>query len=117
MLVSWSINGMAVGIPLLMSVLSYHIISLAYAEDICLLAESIDDDQCSLHRLENSAAEISLAISHNKIKMMHLWLASIRHVHLANGDPVDSCDELEYLQRRNGSSSRLSQARAVDECE
>ena len=38
----------------------------AYAEDICFLAESIDDVECSLHWLETSAAEIGLTINHNK---------------------------------------------------
>ena len=69
---------------------------LAYADDI-LLAESIDDVECSLHRLETSAAEIGLTINHNKAKAMHLGQASVRHVRFANGDPVDSCDKFEYL--------------------
>ena len=70
---------------------------LAYAGDICLLAESIDDVECSLHRLETSAAEIGLTINNNKTKAMHLGQASVRHVRFANGDPVDSCDKFEYL--------------------
>ena len=70
---------------------------LVYADDICLLAESIDDVQCSLHRLETSAAEIGLTINYNKTKAMHLRQASVRHVHFANDDPVDSCDKFEYL--------------------
>ena len=53
---------------------------LAYADDICLLAESIDHIECSLHRLETSAAEIGLTINYNKTKAMHLWQASVRHV-------------------------------------
>ena len=68
-----------------------HIGALAYADDICLLAESIDDVECSLHRLETSAAEIGLTINYNKTKVMHLGLTSARHVLFANGDPVDSC--------------------------
>ena len=43
-----------------------HIGALAYADDICLLAESIDDVECSLHRLETSAAEIGLTINYTK---------------------------------------------------
>ena len=74
-----------------------HIGVLAYADDICLLDESIDDVECSLHRLENSAAEIGLTVNHNKTKAMHLGLVSARHVRFANGDPVDSCDKFEYL--------------------
>ena len=70
---------------------------LAYADDICLLAESIDDVECSLHRLETSAAEIGLTINYNKTKAMHLGQASVRHVRFANGDPLDSCDKFEYL--------------------
>ena len=70
---------------------------LAYADDICLLAESIDDVKCSLHRLETSAAKIGLTINYNKAKAMHLGQASVRHVCFANGDPVDSCDKFEYL--------------------
>ena len=66
---------------------------LAFADDICLLAESIDDVECSLHRLETSAAEIGLTINYNKSKAMHLGLASVRHVRFANGYPVDSCDK------------------------
>ena len=49
-----------------------HIGALAYADDICLLAESIDDVECSLHRLETSAAEIGITINYNKTKVMHL---------------------------------------------
>ena len=37
-----------------------HIGVLVYTDDICLLAESIDDVECSLHRLETSAAKICL---------------------------------------------------------
>ena len=70
---------------------------LAYADDICLLVESIDDVECSLHRLETSAAEIGLTINYNKTNAMFLGKASVRHVRFANGDPVDSCDKLEYL--------------------
>ena len=70
---------------------------LAYADDICLLAESFDDVECSLHRLESSAAEIGLTINYNKTKAMHLGQASVIHVRFENGDPVDSCDKLEYL--------------------
>ena len=70
---------------------------LAYTDDICLLTESIDDVECSLHRLENSAAEVGLTINHNKTKAMHLGQASVRHGRFANGDPVDSCDKFEYL--------------------
>ena len=64
---------------------------LAYADDICLLAESIDNVECSLHRL------IILAINRNKTKAMHLGQVSLRHICFANGDPVDSCDKFEYL--------------------
>ena len=71
--------------------------ALAYTDDICLLAESIDDVECSLHRLETSAAEICLTIYHDKTKEMHLGQASVRHVRIANGDPEDSCDKFEYL--------------------
>ena len=70
---------------------------LAYADDFCLLVESIDYVECSLHRLETSAAEIGLTINYNKTKAMHLGQASIRHVCFANGDHVDSCDKLKYL--------------------
>ena len=70
---------------------------LAYADDIYLLAESIDDVECSLHRLETSSAEIGLTINYNKTKVVHLGHASVRHVRFANGDPVDSCDKFEYL--------------------
>ena len=70
---------------------------LAYADDICLLAESIDDVDCSLHRLETFAAEVGQTINHNKTKTMHPGQASDRHVRFANGDPVDSCDKFEYL--------------------
>ena len=56
-----------------------HIGVLAYADDICLLAESISDDiECSLHRLERSAAEIGLAINHNKTKALHFGHDSVR---------------------------------------
>ena len=70
---------------------------LAYADNICLLAESIDDVKCSLHRLETSAADIGLTINYNKTRVMHLGQASVRHVCFANGDPVDNCDKFEYL--------------------
>ena len=69
---------------------------LAYADDICLLAESIDL-KCSLHRLETSDAKIGLSINHIKTKAMHLGQASVRHVRFANGDPKDSCGKFEYL--------------------
>ena len=74
-----------------------HIGVLAYADNICLLVESIDDVKCSLHRLESFAAEIGLTINHNKTKAMHLGQVSVRHVRYANGVPVDSCDKFEYL--------------------
>ena len=78
-----------------------HIGVLAYAYNICLLAESIDDVECSIHQLETSTTEIGLTINYNKTKATHLGQASIRHVRLANGDPVDSCDKLEYLRVQN----------------
>ena len=74
-----------------------HIGVLAYADDICLLVESIDDVECPLHWLETSAAKIGLTINHNKSKTMHLGQASVRHIRFANGDPVDRCDKFEYL--------------------
>ena len=92
MLVLWSANGMAYGRHP-----AIHIGALAYADDICLLTASIDDVECSLHRLETSAAEIGLIINYNKTKVMHLGQTSARHVRFANGDPVDSCDKFEYL--------------------
>ena len=73
-----------------------HIGVLAYADNICLLAELIDDVECSLCQLETSAAKISLIINHDKTTVMHLGQASVRHVCFANGDPVDSCDKFEY---------------------
>ena len=92
-----------------------HIGALAYADNICLLAESIDDVECSLHRLESFAAEIGLTINYNKTKVMQ---TSARHVSFANGDPVDSCDKFEYLgvQTSNAETvfrSRLSKAWAA----
>ena len=92
--------------------------ALAFADDICLLTESIDDVECSLHRLETSAAEIGLTINYNKTKAMHLGHASVRHVHFANGDPVDSCDKFEYLGVPTSNAktvfrSRLSKAWAA----
>ena len=95
-----------------------HIGALAYADDICLLAESIDDVECSLHRLETSAAEIGLTINYNKTKVMHLGQTSARHVRFANGDPVDSCDKFEYLGVPTSNAetvfrSRLSKAWAA----
>ena len=72
--------------------------ALAYADDICLLAESIDDVECSFHRLETSAAEIGLTINYNKTKVMHLGQTSARHVRFANGGPIDNCDKLKYLR-------------------
>ena len=74
-----------------------HIGVLAYTDDIYLLAESIDDVECSLHRLETSAAEIGLTINHNNTKAMHLGQASVRHIRFVNGDPVYSCDKFEYF--------------------
>ena len=70
---------------------------LAYADDIYLLDESIDDVECSLHRLETSTAEVGLTINYSKTKTMHLRQSSDRHVRFTNGDPVDSCDKFEYL--------------------
>ena len=70
---------------------------LAYADDICLQADSIDNVECLLHRLETSAAKIGLTINYNKTKAMHLGQTSARHVRFANDDPVDSCDKFEYL--------------------
>ena len=64
-----------------------HIGVLAYADDIYLLAKSIDDVECSLHRLETSAAEIGLTINHDKTKVMQIGQASIRHDRFANGEP------------------------------
>ena len=92
---------------------------LAYADDICLLAESIDDVECSLHRLETSAAKIGLTINYNKTKAVHLGQASVRHVRFANGDPVDSCDKFEYLGVPTSNTetvfrSRLSKAWAAE---
>ena len=72
-----------------------YISVLAYADDICLLAESNDDVQCSFPRHETSAAEIGPTINCNKTKAMHLRQASIRHVRFTNGDSVDSCDKFE----------------------
>ena len=74
-----------------------HIGVLAYADDICLLAESIGDVECSLHRHETSSVEIGVTINCNKTKAMHLGQASIRHVRFAFGDPVDSCDKFAFL--------------------
>ena len=87
-------------------------------DDICLLAESIDDVECSLHRLETSAAKIGLTINYNKTKAMHLGQASVRHVRFVNGDPVDSCDKFEYLGVPTSNAetvflSRLSKAWAA----
>ena len=95
-----------------------YICALAYADDICLLAESIDDVECSLHRLESSAAEIGLTINYNKTKVMHLGQTSVRHVRFANGDPVDSCNKFEYLGVPTSNAetvfrSRLSKAWAA----
>ena len=95
-----------------------HIGVLAYADDICLLAESIDDVECLLHRLETSAAKIGLTINYNKTKVMHLGQTSARHVRFANGDPVDSCDKFEYLRVPTSNAetvfrSRLSKAWAA----
>ena len=73
-----------------------NIVVFAYADDICLLAESIDDVECSLHHLETTAAEIGLTINHNKTMAMHVGQASVRHSRFANVDPVDSCDKFEY---------------------
>ena len=83
----------------------------AYADDICLLAESIDDVECSLHRLETSAAEIGLTINYNKTKSMHLGQASVRHVRFANGDPVGSCDKFEYLGVPTSNAETLFRSR------
>ena len=74
-----------------------NIDALAYADDICLLAESIDDVECLLHEPESSAAKIGLTIKHNKTKAVHLRQTSVRHVHFANGDPVDIHGKFEYL--------------------
>ena len=54
-----------------------HIGVLAYADDICLLAELIDYVKSSLYRLDTSAAKIGLTINHNKTKAMHLRQASV----------------------------------------
>ena len=95
-----------------------YIVVFAFADDICLLAESIDGVECSLHRLETSATEIGLTINHNKTKAMHLGQASVRHVRFANGDPVDSSDKFEYLGVPTSNAetvfrSRLSKAWAA----
>ena len=88
-----------------------HIGALAYADDICLLAESIDDVKCSLHRLETSAAKIGLTINHNKTMAMHFGQISIIHIRFANGDPVDSCDKLEYLGVPTSNAETVFQSR------
>ena len=91
---------------------------LTYADDICLLAELIDDIECSLHRLETSATKIGLTINYNKSKAMHLEQAFVRHVRFTNGDHVDSCDKFEYLGVPTSNAetvfrSRLSKAWAA----
>ena len=78
----------------------------------------IDDVECSLHRIETSAAEIGLTINYNKTKVMHLGQTSAWHVRIANGDPVDSCDKFEYLGVPTSNAetvfrSRLSKAWAA----
>ena len=70
-----------------------HIVVLAYACDICLLTESNDVVECSLHRLVTTATDIGLTINHKKGKAMHIGKASVRDFRFANGDPVDSCDK------------------------
>ena len=65
---------------------------LAYADEMSSGRINCDVE-CSLHRLETSAAKIGLATDHNKTKAMHLGQASFIHVCFANGDPVDSCDK------------------------
>ena len=91
---------------------------LAYADDICLLSEAIDDVECSPNRLQTSTAEIGLTINYNKTKAMHLVHASVRHDRFANGDPVDTCDKFEYLGVPTSNAetvlrSRLSKAWAA----
>ena len=91
---------------------------LTYADDFCLLSESIDEVKCSLHWLKTSAAKIGLTINYNKTKAMHLGQASVRHVRFANGVPVDSCDKFEYpgVPTSNAETvfqSRLSKAWAA----
>ena len=86
--------------------------------DVCLLAESVDDVECSLHRLETSAVQIGLTINHKKNKAMHLGQTSVRHARFANGDAVDSCDKFEYLGVPTSNTemvfrSRLSKALAA----
>ena len=112
MLVLWSANGMADGIPLSISVLLHTLMISVFWPN------SIDDVECSLHRLETSAAEICLTINYNKTKVMHLGQSSARHVRFANGDPVDSCDKFEYLGVPTSNAetvfrSRLSKAWAA----
>ena len=82
--------------------------ALAYADDICLLAESIDNVECSL---ESSAAKIGLRINYNKTKVMHFGQASTRHVRFANSDPVDSCYKFEYLGVPTSSAETVFQSR------
>ena len=91
---------------------------LAYAGDICLLTESIDDVECSLQRLENFAAEIGLIIKSNRSRAMHLGQVAVRHAQFANGDPVDRCDKFEYFGVPTSNAktvfrSRLSKAWAA----
>ena len=44
-----------------------HIGVLSYADDICLQTESINDVECSLHRLESFAAEVGLTKPRRRI--------------------------------------------------
>ena len=88
-----------------------HIGALAYADDIYLLAESIDDVECSLHRFETSAAKIGLTINYYKTKAMYIGQASVRHVRFANGNPVDSCDKFEYLGVPTSNAETVIQSR------
>ena len=77
---------------------SIHVGVLVYADDVCLLDESIDDVECSLHQLESFASKVGLAINHNITKAMRLGHVSVRRVCFTNGDPVDSCDKFKYLR-------------------
>ena len=74
-----------------------HISDLDYADDIALFADTIQEAELLLHKVESASKSIELFLNPSKTKYMYINPSANDSVHSSDGSQIEKVEDFKYL--------------------
>ena len=75
-----------------------HLSDLDYADDIALFADTIQEAELLLHKVENASKSTGLFLNPSKTKYIHINPSANDSVHSLDGSQIEKVEDFKYLR-------------------